>query len=161
MKPQKRPHILYVEDNEDSCQMMSILLDASGIDVACAHGMDEAMELPDKKQFDLFLIDLWLKDGSGVDLCKKLRAEFPDIPVVFYTGSATAQERQQGMVSGAAAYLVKPYSELVAPTVFRLTDRANSVNVLEPQVRKLRIFKDQAVKLIPITSSDRQLPLSP
>ena len=120
----KRPLILYVEDNEDCCQMMSILLEMSGIDVACADGMKNAIEFPNKQRFDLFLIDLWLKDGSGSELCAKLKREFPNKPVVFYTGSATPQQRQNGMLSGAAAYLVKPYSELVAPTVLRLIDEA-------------------------------------
>ena len=162
MKPLKRPHILYVEDNEDCCQMMSILLEISGIDVACAHGVKNAVEFPDKEQFDLFLIDLWLKDGSGSDLCAKLRREFPNIPVVFYTGSATPQQRQSGMLSGAAAYLVKPYSELVAPTVFRLVNEAASSNAFDLKPNTLRKLEDKAAKLVQIiTGPERPLALSP
>lgn len=162
MKPPKRPHILYVEDDEDSCQMMSILLDMSGIDVSYADGMKKAIEFPDKQQLDLFLIDLWLKDGSGNDLCVRLRREFPDIPVVFYTGSAMPQQRQTGMLSGAAAYLVKPYSDLVAPTVLRLINEAASASPLSPASRTLRILEDKAKKLVQIiTGSERALPLAP
>ena len=162
MRSPKRPYILYVEDNEDSCQMMSIMLDASGIDVACAHGVKKAIELPDKNKFDLFLIDLWLKDGSGSDLCKKLRTEFPDIPVVFYTGGATLQERKKGMLAGAAAYLVKPYSELVAPMVFRLVDGADSSRRFDPLADLLRRSGDGARTPVNIeAASGRTMPLMP
>ncbi|HYJ89900.1 MAG TPA: response regulator [Pyrinomonadaceae bacterium] len=162
MKAPKRPRVLYVEDNEDCCLMMSILLEMSGIDVACAHGMQKAIVFSDKQQFDLFLIDLWLKDGSGSDLCVKLRREFPNIPVVFYTGSATSQQRQTGMLSGAAAYLVKPYSDLVAPTVFRLVNEAASSNAFDLEPNMLRKLEDKAAKLMQIIAGPEQpLALSP
>jgi len=162
MKPPKRPSILYVEDDEDSCQMMSILLDMSGIDVSCAHGMQKAIDFPDKQEFDLFLIDLWLKDGSGNELCVRLRREFPKIPVVFYTGSAMPHQRQTGMLSGAAAYLVKPYSDLVAPTVLRLINESASASPLPPVPNTLRMLEEKAKKLVQIiTGSERGLPLAP
>ena len=162
MKPPKRPHVLYVEDDEDSCQMMSILLGMSGIDVAFAHGVEKTMQLPDKNKFDLFLIDQWMKDGSGTDLCRTLRREFPGTPVVFYTGCATLQERKNGMLSGAAAYLVKPYSELVAPIILRLVNGTDPANVFERPLTSLQKLEDKATKLVQIiTGSDRPLPLSP
>ena len=162
MKPPKRPRVLYVEDDKDSCEMMSILLDISGIDVTYTHGIETTMDLPDKNKFDLFLIDHWLKDGSGSDLCKKLRSEFPKIPVVFYTGCATLLERKNGMLSGAAAYLVKPYSDLVAPIVLRLVNGQDPANAFEWPANPLRQLEDKAMKLVQIiTGSERPLPLSP
>ena len=162
MKPPKRPRILYVEDDEDSCEMMSILLDMSGIDVACMHGIEMTMKLPDKNKFDLFLIDHRMKDGSGSDLCKKLRSEFPKIPVVFYTGCATLQERQNGMLSGAAAYLVKPYSDLVGPIVLRLVNGRDPANLFEWPGNPLRQLEETAVKLAyVIAGSERPLPVAP
>ena len=162
MKPPKRPYVLYVEDDEDACLMLSILLDMSGIDVAFAHGVETAMELLDKIKFDLFLIDNWMRDGSGTDLCRKLRSKFPETPVVFYTGCATLQERKNGMLSGAAAYLVKPYSELVAPIVLRLVNGTDPAQVFERPVSSLQKLEDKATKLVQIiTGSERPLPLSP
>jgi DNA-binding response OmpR family regulator len=162
MKPPIRPRVLYVEDDEDSCEMMSILLDISGIDVTYTHGIQTTMKLPDKSEFDLFLIDHWMKDGSGSDLCKKLRSEFPKTPVVFYTGCATLQERKNGMLSGAAAYLVKPYSDLVAPIVLRLVKGQDPANVFEWPADPLRQLEDKAVKLVQIiTGSERPMTLSP
>ena len=101
MKPPKRPQVLYVEDDEDSCQMMSILLGMSGIDVAFVHGVEKTMEMPDKNKFDLFLIDQWMKDGRGTDLCRTLCREFPGIPVVFYTGCSQRCRKEKTACSRA------------------------------------------------------------
>lgn len=146
----KRPHVLYVEDNDDSCQMMTIILEQSGIDVTCVRGMTEVMTLPNKDRFDLFLLDLWLHDGDGNALCKRLRATFPNIPVVFYTGSATQRERTEGLLSGAAAYLVKPYSELIAPMVFKLVTGDESEALPDKPADPLTVLEKQARHLIKI-----------
>ena len=143
----KRPHILYVEDNDDSCQMMTIILERSGIDVTCVRGMTDVLALPNKDRFDLFLLDLWLHDGDGNTLCKRLRAKYPNIPVVFYTGSATEREQNECISSGAAAYLVKPYSELIAPMIFKLVTGAGPEELLDTPAGPFTILEKQAKHL--------------
>lgn len=125
MNAHKRPHVLYVEDDETCCNLMKEILEIAKIDITCACGMVNALLLPDKEKFDLFLIDLWLNDGDGNDLCVKLRNDHPAIPVVFYTGCASDRDRAEGLASGAAAYLVKPYSDLVVPTILDLTAKTS------------------------------------
>lgn len=162
MKAPKRPHILYVEDDDDSCRMMTILLHISGIDVTCVRGMADAIKLPNKETFDLFLLDLWLHDGDGNDLCVKLRSDFPNIPVVFYTGCATERERKVGLVSGAAAYLVKPYSELIAPMIFKLVNGVDPDYLAGRPIDPLQILQQKAQSLINIMKGPgKSLPLSP
>lgn len=58
--------------------------------------------------FDLCLLDSQLPDGSGYDLCRRIRALAPDLPVVFYSGHAYETDRQQGLAAGAQEYLIKP-----------------------------------------------------
>lgn len=158
----KRPHVLYVEDDDDSCQMMTALLEVSGIDVTCVQGMAATLQLPDKDRFDLFLLDLWLHDGDGNDLCVKLRSEFPDIPVVFYTGVATEREEKHSLLSGAAAYLVKPYSELIAPMILKLVAGEDAVDVFERPAGPLQVMEQNAKKLVNIMKGGgRAMPLSP
>ena len=162
MKAPKRPHILYVEDDQDSCQMMTVLLEMSDIEVSCAHSKSHALELSNNKEFDLFLIDSWLKDGDGNDLCRELRKEFPATPVVFYTGCATLPQRKQGMLSGAAAYLVKPYSELVAPLILKLINGPDTINVFVPPHGTLDVLEQKVTKLVHIMSeAGRPIPLLP
>lgn len=161
MTAPKRPHVLYVEDDYDSCQMMTLLLDMSGIDVTCVQGMASALLLPHKDRFDLFMLDLWLHDGDGTDLCVQLRSEFPNIPVVFYTGCGTEREMKQGLVSGAAAYLVKPYSDLIAPMIFELVN-GDRVGIFDRPVDPLELLKRKTKELVNIMKEPgRAMPLSP
>ena len=156
MKALKRPHVLYVEDDEDSCELMTVLLGMSKIDVTCAHGIENVLLLPNKHRFDVFVLDLWLHDGDGNYLCTKLREEFPSIPVVFYTGGATEREKKQGLLSGATAYLVKPHSDLVAPTILRLLE----VKPSGVRTDALERLKQNALNLVNIAHrTDRELPL--
>jgi DNA-binding response OmpR family regulator len=112
--------------------------------------MTDVLQLPNKDRFDLFLLDLWLHDGDGNALCKRLRATFPNIPVVFYTGSATQRERNEGILAGAAAYLVKPYSELIAPMVFKLVTGAEPETLPDRPVDPFTILEKQAKRLLKI-----------
>jgi len=142
--------------------MMTVLLGTSGIDVTCTEGLSNALLVPHKGRFDLFLLDLWLHDGDGSDLCEALRADFPNVPVVFYTGCATERERRQGFISGAAAYLVKPYSELIAPTVFKLVTGHDPIFGYIHAVDPLERLGEKTRKFVNIMKgAGRTMPLSP
>jgi DNA-binding response OmpR family regulator len=114
-------HILYVEDDADSRQMMALMLELSGLNVVCVDSVEEARRLPEKEQFDLFLLDMWLRDGDGDDLCRELRNQFPDTPVVVFTGCATPNDEKAARDAGAADFIPKPGSESVVSAIIRLT----------------------------------------
>ena len=57
---------------------------------------------------DLYLIDNWMAGCSGIDLCKKLREFNPGTPILFYSGAAYENDKQQAFAAGAQGYLVKP-----------------------------------------------------
>ena len=59
-------------------------------------------------QFDLYLIDNWMSGCSGVELCRKLREFNPGTPILFYSGAAYENDKQQAFTAGAQGYLVKP-----------------------------------------------------
>lgn len=115
----KKLSVLYAEDNEDSGLMLSTLLGFSGIDVSVARTVKEAVRSAESSHFDLFLLDSRFPDGSGFDLCRRLREVNSEIPVVFYTGDAGPSDKQKGMIAGAQAYLVKPEVDSVASTIFQ------------------------------------------
>jgi CheY-like chemotaxis protein len=128
MKRAKRLSILYAEDNEDACLMLSTLLGFSGIDVSLAHSVRETFRVAQKNRFDLYLLDNRFCDGTGLELCKQLRAFNPRTPIVFYSGDAFESDRQKGLAAGANAYLVKPETDKVAPTIFQLVTQIPSNN---------------------------------
>lgn len=115
-----RPRVLYADDNEDSCLMLRTLLGFSDIDVLAAHSVKEAFDLAQNANFDLYLLDGRFPDGSGFELCQKLRRFAPQTPIVFYSGDAYESDKQKGFAAGADGYLTKPDSETIAATIFQL-----------------------------------------
>ena len=107
MSPQ-RARVLCVDDDQDTCEMVSALLKLIGCEVATAHSADEAEEMIRGGGFDLYLLDNWLPGGSGVELCRAIRASGDPAPVVFYSGAAYGSDRAEALEAGAQVYLVKP-----------------------------------------------------
>lgn len=120
MQSLTRPRVLYADDNEDSCLMLSTMLGFSDIHTTAANTIEEALRLAQAEQFDLYLLDTRFPEGSGLDLCRKLREYNSSIPIVFYSGDARETDKAKGFTAGADAYLVKPDSDTVMPTIFRL-----------------------------------------
>lgn len=100
--------ILLVEDDEDTCAMLSALFELDGHTLMAARTLAAAARIIDEKRFDLYILDNWLPDGTGVDLCERIRAIRPTTPVIFYSGVASQVERDKAIRAGAQAYLVKP-----------------------------------------------------
>ena len=101
-------HILYVEDDEDTRELVTFLLAMNNYRVVAAENCDDALMLARSGKFDLYLIDNWMSGCSGVDLCKKLREFNPLTPILFYSGVAHENDKQQAFTAGARGYLVKP-----------------------------------------------------
>ncbi len=120
MQSPTRSRVLYVDDNADSCLMLSTMLGFSSIETTSANTIDEALRLAQAEQFDLYLLDTRFPEGSGLDLCKQLRDSNPQTPIVFYSGDARETEKAKGLAAGADAYLVKTNTDTVTATIFRL-----------------------------------------
>jgi CheY-like chemotaxis protein len=120
MKFPNRYRILYAEDNEEACFMLTTLLGFSGIDATCAFTVKEAFEQAQNEHFDLYLLDGRFPEGSGLELCRQLRELSPQTPIVFYSSDAYETDRQKALAAGAQAYLVKPEVETIVPTILRL-----------------------------------------
>ena len=120
MNTDERLRVLYVDDDRDSFEMLKVMLSMCQIEVAPARSIFEALTHASSERFDLYLLDSGLPDGDGVTLCRTLRAAHPTIPVLFYSGNAHSEEIKMGMAAGADAYITKPYSERLVPTILQL-----------------------------------------
>ena len=72
-----RSRILCVEDNEDSLELICVMLGDIGFDTFSARNFTEAMRLIETERFDLLLLDVRFPDGDGVDLCTHVRQLHP------------------------------------------------------------------------------------
>ena len=100
--------ILIVDDDADTCEMIRYVLEQSGWEVTTAGTIADALRLAETRWFDLYLLDNWLPDGAGIDLCKHFSALHPASPILFCSGAAQASDIQAARSAGAAEYLVKP-----------------------------------------------------
>jgi two-component system phosphate regulon response regulator PhoB len=101
-------HILYVEDDEDTRELVTWVLAINNYEVVAAENCDDALMLARSSQFDLYLIDNWMSGCSGIDLCTKFREFNPRTPILFYSGAAYERDKHQAIAAGAQGYMVKP-----------------------------------------------------
>ena len=108
MRTQNTPRVLYIEDHEDTRELVTLVLEQRSYEVVTSSTIESGIELARSQEFDLYLLDSWLPDGSGLDLCRQIR-EFDRVtPIVFYSAAAYEIDKSQALNSGAQAYLIKP-----------------------------------------------------
>lgn len=105
--PSSAKRILCIEDDRDTCEMLSFLL--SEYDFNFIHNPEEIFSLIEAEKFDLYILDNWLPGASGVELCRKIRDLDGRVPVIFTSGSSLKKDIQAAFDAGANKYLVKPY----------------------------------------------------
>lgn len=88
--------------------MMATLLGDSGYGVITAGTIVEGLRLAKEMDFDLYLLDVRLPDGTGVELCQKLRELHPNVPVLYYSAYGEESEHQKAIATCGDAYLRKP-----------------------------------------------------
>lgn len=108
MRNQSTLRVLYIEDHEDTRELVTLILEQKLYEVVCCSTIKRGVALAGSQKFDLYLLDSWLPDGSGFDLCRQLR-EFDKVtPILFYSAAAFELDRAEAIESGAQAYLIKP-----------------------------------------------------
>jgi DNA-binding response OmpR family regulator len=111
--------ILCIEDEDNGLLLKKLLSD--NYEVITANTVAEGRRLAQEGGFDLILLEGWLPDGAGFDLCRQIRQRNPQIPILFYSSLAYEADRQQGLEAGAQVYLIMPNDlERLLPTIARL-----------------------------------------
>jgi len=105
---QAKCRILCIDDHEDTTEMLKLLLIQEDYEVTTAVTMTEALSLAKSQEFDLYVLDRHLPDGSGLELCAKLGEATPGVPCLFYTGDAYDIQRSEAFAAGADGYVAKP-----------------------------------------------------
>jgi len=101
-----KKRILFVEDHEDAWDIVGFAL--AECKLTFARNFDGGLRLARQGYFDLYILDNWLPDGSGIGLCRAIREFDPYTPILFYSAAAYERDIQEALRSGASAYLVKP-----------------------------------------------------
>src|SRR5262245_65681787 len=98
--PRDRKKILFVEDQADHCELAAINL--TEYRLVHAHNFAEGLRFATKRYFDLYILDNWLPDGSGVELCRLIREFDPNRPILFCSAAAYASDKRDGKIGRAS-----------------------------------------------------------
>jgi two-component system, cell cycle response regulator len=103
--------LLIIDDNPDALVVAKTRLARESLDILCADGGIQGLELARREKPDLILLDLDMPDMSGFDVCRALKAdeELCMTPVLFLSGSTTAEDKVKGLDLGAVDYVTKPF----------------------------------------------------
>ena len=111
--------ILIVDDEKAICDLIDLNLSASGYHCKAVQNGLEAIDLIEKENFDLVLLDIMLPGADGFDVMEYIRPL--QVPVIFITAKHEVKDRVKGLKLGADDYLVKPFD------VVELTARVEAV----------------------------------
>ena len=100
--------IFLLEDDEAIGIGLTYSLENEGYNVTLAKSVKEAEKIIDEKEFLLYILDLTLPDGSGYDVCKRIKAK-GDLPVIFLTAYDDEVNVIMGFELGADDYISKPF----------------------------------------------------
>ena len=114
MPPQKT--ILIIEDDAASRQVVRLAMQGETYTLVEATTGDEGLEMARSEDPDLILLDINMPGMSGLDVCRKLRAEGSLVPIIMLTGKADTIDKVVGLEVGADDYVTKPFEvrELMA-----------------------------------------------
>jgi DNA-binding response OmpR family regulator len=108
--------VLLVDDEKDFVEMLSLRLEEVGENVTPAYSGQECLDILEKKDIDVVLLDILMPGMDGVATLKEIKNRFPLVEVIMLTGHGTTESAVRGLKLGAFDYLLKPahFGELTA-----------------------------------------------
>jgi two-component system, OmpR family, phosphate regulon response regulator OmpR len=109
-------HLYVVEDDADVRDMLTNYLEKQGMVVTAMRSADDMLKRIHRLRPDLIVLDVGLPGTSGLEACRKLRADGDKVPIILLTARSEEIDRVIGLEMGADDYLGKPFSarELLA-----------------------------------------------
>lgn len=112
--------ILYVDDDKDSCDLVSFVLERAGFQVKTALTWKDGWSFLCNECFDLYLLDDWLPDAEGLGIAAQIRGSGSRTPIIFCSADTRESSRQALLNAGAQAFISKPITiETFAATIAR------------------------------------------
>jgi two-component system, NtrC family, response regulator len=121
--------ILCLEDDEDMRYYVSHLLRVAGYEVALAENLGDGLRLAKIENYDLYLFDYHLPDGTGVEMCRLIRAFDTSTPILIYSSGADEDVIRAAFSAGAQGYI----------------NKSDVLQNLEQTVAQLLMSKEQVV----------------
>jgi len=101
--------VLLIEDEQRIAELIKRGLEEQGFAVMVAYDGETGKKLALNNHYDIIITDIVLPVISGIDLCKEVRLQKPNIPIIMLTALGTTNDKVEGFDAGADDYLVKPF----------------------------------------------------
>lgn len=156
--------IFFVEDDLSLINGLSFAIKKQGYEIDIARTSSETENLWMNGKYDLVILDVSLPDGSGYDLCKKIR-QTSKVPIIFLTAADEETDIIMGLDIGGDDYITKPFKLAVflsrVNALLRRSENFNQAdtelnsNGIRIQLLKHEVYKDDV--LIDLTASEYKL----
>ena len=122
--------ILVVDDDARLRSLLQRFLEDDGFVVRTAHDGSQMDKLMQRELFSLVVLDLMLPGEDGISICKRLREDNADIPIIMLTAKGGDADRIAGLDAGADDYLPKPFEpkELIL-RIMNILNKTKSKNI--------------------------------
>jgi DNA-binding NtrC family response regulator len=137
--------ILIVDDDEDLCLLLSLLMKQEGFSSRLAHSGEQAMDLAQNRLPDVLLLDVMMPGLNGMEVLRQVRNLDPDLPVILISAQADISGSVAAIKAGAFDYLAKPFdNRKVLRTLRRaLRERDQKQQVMAGKISRCSALREQ------------------
>lgn len=107
----QQPLVLFVDDEEDLCTLMQMMLSRMGIETHVAYRIAQAKKMLSEHHYDVCFTDLNLPDGSGLELVEEISQQYPQLPVAVLTAYGNMDIAIAALKAGAFDFVSKPIKQ--------------------------------------------------
>lgn len=136
--------VLVVDDEKLIVKGIRFSLEQDGMEVDCAYDGEEALELAQRNQYDMILLDIMLPKMTGFEVCQQIRG-FSNVPIVMLTAKGDDMDKILGLDYGADDYITKPFNILEVKARIKAIMRRTVRKGEEKQVQ--RVIEQGAMRL--------------
>src|SRR5215813_13815047 len=137
----EKKRILVVENDENTHGLVTHTL--TGYRLVTVRDFTEGLRVARQRYFDLYILDSGLPEGTGIELCRRIREFDPHTPVVFVSGANCESDVRRALAAGAQIYITKPSSsDVLEWAVLRLTLDASTM-VFEARLAEIAAIREE------------------
>lgn len=155
--------ILIAEDDNDILEILSLYLESNGFQVYLVHNGQEALELFEKENISIALVDIMMPIINGYELIKTFRKK-NNIPIIIVSAKNMGEDKILGLDIGADAYITKPFNplEVVATVkaVLRRTyqyEKNNNIVIGELEFNEREFILRKNGEIVNLTSTELKI----
>ena len=104
-----RPHILFADDNPDIRELVQLMLQNAGFRVITTDNPADVLRLAATEHFDALVLDYWMPNLTGIELCRGIRTLDQSTPILICSGALTQADAEAAVRAGAQGYVKKPF----------------------------------------------------